>query len=335
MDHKPLTVAVCIGTYNQAQYLKQCIDSVFAQTYPIQEIWVSDDASKDETDRVMAEIAAQSPIVRYYKQPSNLGLSGNLSWVLSQPGTDLVVRLDSDDRLEPEYVNTLTALMTKYPSAGFAHSDVFEMNGSGERTRVRRLSRTTEFESADEALRRSASGYRVAANCLLFRTAALAQAQYYLPTPGWCAGEDWSLCIRIAANGWGNVYAPAPLTNYRQWEDALNTRSTRIIEEISNVRSIYQNDLMPEYAKRGWDTSILKRYMRSRAVGFAGALDSPVFSNADRTSYKERLRELGDSFSLSVAISLADAGFNPVLRTFRRAKVRLKDTVKDWLRIIK
>ena len=52
----------------------------------------------------MAKICARSTIVRYYKQPKNLGLSENLSWVLAQPQTDLVVRLDSDDRLEPEYV---------------------------------------------------------------------------------------------------------------------------------------------------------------------------------------------------------------------------------------
>ena len=38
------TVAVCIGTYNQAQYLRGSIESALAQTYPIQEIWVADDA---------------------------------------------------------------------------------------------------------------------------------------------------------------------------------------------------------------------------------------------------------------------------------------------------
>jgi glycosyltransferase involved in cell wall biosynthesis len=330
-----LTVAICIGTFNQAQYLKDCIESVLAQTYPIQKIWVSDDSSRDDTEQVMAKICAQFPIVHYYKQPANLGLSGNLSWVLAQPQTDLVVRLDSDDRLEPEYVEVLSGLMMEHPSAGFAHSDVFEMNARGERTRVRRLSRLTEFESADEALRKSASGFRVAANCLLFRTSALAQARYYLPTLAWSAGEDWCLSIRLAANGWGNAYVPRPLTNYRQWNDALNTRAARTIEEISNLRVIYQDYLIPEYKKRGWSTAILKRNMRSKAVGFASSLDSPVFSESDRDSYKARLRELGDSFSLSTAIFLAESGFNPALRAIKRAKVQLKDQVKAGIRMLR
>lgn len=332
MDTKPLTVAICIGTFNQAQYLRDCIESIVAQTYPIQEIWVSDDASTDRTPEVMGVICAEVPTVRYHRQKSNLGLSENLSWVLAQPKTDLVVRLDSDDRLERGYVEILAGLMAKHPSAGFAHCDVFEMNGKGERTRVRRLSRVSEFESADDALKNNATGVRVAANCLLFRAAALAQAQYYLPTRSWSAGEDWSLCLRLAVQGWGNAYAPLPLTNYRQWEDGANTRFARITQEVTNVKSIYQDLLLPEYVRRGWDTSVLRKNMRRRAVGFAGALDSPLFTPADRESFKTRLRELGDSFSLSLAVVMAEAGFNPALRAFRNLKVRAKDGVKACLR---
>ena len=67
------TVAVCIGTYNQAQYLRECIESALAQTYPIQEIWVSDDASTDNTPQVMEEICKLHPMVHYFGSPWNLG----------------------------------------------------------------------------------------------------------------------------------------------------------------------------------------------------------------------------------------------------------------------
>lgn len=334
-EGRQLTVSICIGTFNQAQYLGDSIASALGQTYPIQEIWVSDDASSDETEQVMSSICRRSSIVHYYKQPSNLGLSANLSWVLAQPKTDLVVRLDSDDRLEPEYVADLASLMAQYPAAGFAHSDVYEMNGSGERTRVRRLSRFTEFEPADEALRNSASGFRVAANCLLFRSSALSQAQYYLPTARWSAGEDWSLCIRLAANGWGNVYAPKPLTNYRQWDDILNTRASRTMGEVSNLRSIYEDTLVPAYEERGWDTRILRSNMRKRAVTFASSLDSPAFSDAEREEFKRLLRELGNSFALSIAIFMAGMGFNPLFRFIRAARTGAKDIVKGCLRVLK
>ena len=79
----PLTVAICIGTYNQAQYLRGSIESAMAQSYPIAEYWVADDASTDNTDEVMQELCREYPQIRYYRQPKNLGLPGNLSWLFS------------------------------------------------------------------------------------------------------------------------------------------------------------------------------------------------------------------------------------------------------------
>jgi GT2 family glycosyltransferase len=334
-ENRPLTVGICIGTYNQAQYLSEAVASALAQSYPVQGVWVSDDASSDQTEQVMAKICAESPTVHYFRHPKNLGISRNFSWVLAQPQTDLIVRLDSDDRLETDYVEILAALMAKYPSAGFAHSDVFEMDGNGKRTRVRRLARLSEFESADEALRRSAAGFRSSANLLLYRASALAQAQYYLPTADWRACEDWNLCVRIAANGWGNVFAPRPLASYRIWNDALGTRAARKIEEISNILSTYENTLMPEYLRRGWDTAILRKNMRRKAVSYADAIGSTRFSDAERKIIKGLLRKLGGSFSLSLAIFLAEMGFNPVCRCIRMARMRAKDLVKSCLRAVR
>ncbi|NEP29786.1 glycosyltransferase family 2 protein, partial [Moorena sp. SIO3I6] len=78
-DMKP--VAICIPTYNQAQYLWESVGSACGQTYPNVEVWVSDDASTDETPEVMAQLCQQFPQVRYYRQPKNLGMAANNNWV--------------------------------------------------------------------------------------------------------------------------------------------------------------------------------------------------------------------------------------------------------------
>ncbi len=326
------TVAVCIGTFNQAQHLTECIESVLSQTYPVQEIWVSDDASTDGTQEVMEEICERYPTVRYYRQPANLGIAENLSWALAQPATELIARIDSDDKLEPTFVATLADLMSRYPQAGFAHSDVYEIDRHGARTRVRRLHRTAVYETPAQSLRKNAKGYRVAANCILFRAAALKQANYYHANASWKAAEDWDLSVRMAILGWGNVYATTPLANYRVWDNGGVVRSKRIIPEVECVTKVYKGTLEPEYIKRGWSTRTLRKNMRGRAVGYADGLDSPLFSEAEREVYKARLRELGDSVSLSLAIFLAQAGFNPLARSIRRTKIRLKDSVKSLLR---
>ena len=329
------SVSVCIGTYNQARYLVECVESILAQTCPVEEIWVSDDASTDNTQMVMEELCRRYSTVRYYRHSSNQGIAKNLSWALAQPFTELIARIDSDDKMEPRFIETLAGLMKKYPQAGYGHGDVYEIDSRGVRTRVRRLQRSAVYEDAEESLRKNAQGYRVAADCILFRAAALKQANYYHANASWKSAEDWDLSVRMAILGWGNVYAAEPLASYRVWDDSGQARFKRKVAEIECVTKVYMGTLEPEYIRRGWSTGILRKNMRRRAVGFADALDSPLFSEAERAIYKARLRELGDSVSLSVAIFLAEAGFNPIVRRMRRVKIRLKDQVKSWLRGMK
>src|SRR4051812_28282503 len=66
-----MQVAVIIPAYNSAHFLRRCIDSVLAQTFPATEVVVVDDGSSDNTREVVAAYAAP---VRYHWQP-NGGLS--------------------------------------------------------------------------------------------------------------------------------------------------------------------------------------------------------------------------------------------------------------------
>jgi glycosyltransferase involved in cell wall biosynthesis len=330
-----LTAAICIGTYNQAQYLRGSIESALSQVYPIEEIWIADDYSTDDTQAIVQEYCERYPNVHYHRHESNVGPARNLSWALARPSTDLVVRLDSDDRLEPEYVSVLAGLMQRYPQAGYAHCDVWEMDGDGKRTRLRQLTRTAEYEDGEQALKSNGRTLRVAANCILFRSVAIRQANYYLEHPTWTACEDWDLALRMILNGWGNVYAAKTLTNYRQWDDPKGVRAYRKIQEVTTNTHIFTQVLIPEYTKRGWDAAPLRQYMREKAVGFADSLDSPRFSEQDRKDYRTYLKELGDSPSLSLALFLAEMGLNPALRKWKRLKRRLKDYAKRVLRSVR
>ena len=330
-----LTVGICIGTYNQAQYLSDAIASAVAQTYPIQEIWIADDGSSDETQAIAEEFSRKYPNVHYHRHPENVGPARNLSWVLARPETDLVVRLDSDDRLEPTYVEVLAGLMAKYPKAGYAHCDVWETDGEGRRSRPRQLTRTVEYEDPESALKSNAIGFRVAANCILFRAEAIRQGEYYLAHPDWKASEDWDLALRMILNGWGNVYAAQMLTNYRQWDDPKGVRAYRKIQEVSSNTEIFTKTLMPAYQQRGWSVAPLRRIMQHKAVGFADSLDSPYFSEKDREEYKVYLNELGKSPALTFAILLAEIGLNPLVRQWSRTRKRMKDTAKRLLRTVR
>ena len=58
------TVAVVMCTYNGEKYLRQQLDSILAQTYPIQELIVQDDCSTDATLPILQEYEAKVPFMQ-------------------------------------------------------------------------------------------------------------------------------------------------------------------------------------------------------------------------------------------------------------------------------
>jgi hypothetical protein len=100
-------VSVIIPAYNYARFLPDAIDSVLAQTYPSVVCIVVDDGSTDATPAVCRGYGAR---IRYVRQ-ANQGLSATRNNGMRLADTPLVAFLDADDRLLPEFVARLVAVL--------------------------------------------------------------------------------------------------------------------------------------------------------------------------------------------------------------------------------
>lgn len=329
-----ISVAVCIPTFNQAQYLLDSVGSACRQTYPSVEVWVSDNASTDETPEVMATLCQQFPQVRYHRHLENLGITANCNWVLSQPDTEFVVRLDSDDAIAPCYVETLVALMQKYPEAGWAHVATQEIDEQGKKRAMRRVARQEEFHSPEQGLRASVSGLRTASSIFMFRTEALRKVGFY-GDGRLKYSEDYDLAVRIADAGYGDVYSDEVLADYRAWTDASKTRPKRKGDQLQAYIWIYNKSLLPAFQRRGWDTTVIDRYRRKMAIIHAAACFSPIFNEAERAGLIALLKELGDSPALRFRLLASSWGFAPFFDWQHSMKLKLKGTVKGWLSWLK
>jgi hypothetical protein len=327
IEFPPITI--CIGCYNQGQYLEGAIQSALAQTYPNIDILVSDDASTDGTGDLVNMLRERHKNIHFFRQPENLGVAANNSWLLSQPNTEFAVRLDSDDRLEPSYVMELSNLLRAHPKAGFAHCHSNQIDNEGNVTRVRRMRPRPEYENAEQSLRKNARGMQVAANNIMYRTVAAREAGFFTIGMAFC--EDWDLLAKIACKGWGNAYTPQILANYRVWSDALGVRARRKMSEVETTIYVYEKTLATEYERRGWDVGPLNLNRRMAAVIFAEAMDSPLFSREDRKVFKRLLIRLGDSLSLRLHLLLVQMGAGGLIRARQRYLEKLKDAVKSVL----
>lgn len=98
MENKEL-ISVIIPVYNVEKYLRQCIDSVLAQTYEKFEMILVDDGSTDDSRTICEEYVAKDDRLRLVCQ-NNAGASAARNRGLKEATGEYVYFLDSDDWLE-------------------------------------------------------------------------------------------------------------------------------------------------------------------------------------------------------------------------------------------
>lgn len=100
-------VSICIPTYNRTNYLKETLQSVFAQTYKNYEIIVVDDGSTDGTGDMIKQLGCN---IRYHWQ-KNAGDASARNKLIELAVGKYITFLDSDDLLTPDAIERMVAVM--------------------------------------------------------------------------------------------------------------------------------------------------------------------------------------------------------------------------------
>lgn len=138
----PGLVSVIIPTYNRTDYLREAVESVLAQTYPLIEILIIDDGSSDEgavTKSALKQYLStdtQLPKVTYLYQ-ENCGLVSAVNRGLGLAQGEYIQRLDDDDRLLPEKIARSVKLFQAYPEVGLVATGYYQIDATGKRIRTR------------------------------------------------------------------------------------------------------------------------------------------------------------------------------------------------------
>jgi glycosyltransferase involved in cell wall biosynthesis len=102
-------VSVIIPAYRAAEYIKETLDSVFAQTYPNFEVVLVNDGSPD-TDALEQAIRSYGERLVYIRQ-ENRGPSGARNTAIRTARGKYIACLDSDDVYFPDHLSKLVRLL--------------------------------------------------------------------------------------------------------------------------------------------------------------------------------------------------------------------------------
>jgi len=128
-------ISVLVPVYNVEKYLHRCLDSILAQTYTDYEIVLVDDGSTDQSGALCDAYAAEHACIRVIHQ-ANAGLAQVRNVSVAAARGEYITFVDSDDAIEPEYLETLMRDLRETGS-DIAICSWSEVSDDGKRTELR------------------------------------------------------------------------------------------------------------------------------------------------------------------------------------------------------
>lgn len=134
MLHRPV-ISVIIPVYNTPEnYLRACIDSVIAQSYPNWELCIADDNSPNiQVRKILEEYQNKDQRIRLIFRTSNGHISEASNTALKLASGDYVALLDHDDQLSSHALYFMAQAINVHPQAQILYSDEDKIDIKGNR----------------------------------------------------------------------------------------------------------------------------------------------------------------------------------------------------------
>jgi len=258
-------VSILITTYNSAQFLKACLESVLQQDYADREIIIVDNASSDGTRAVLREFEShfageRRARLRAVYNDANRGFAAGQNQAMAQAHGDWLFSLNPDVILKPDFLSKLLAaadgrdpgespskrkigalcgkLLRWKPGASEERSHVIDSTGIYFLRNLRHLDRGSDETDRGQYQRREYVFGATGAAALYRRTMVedISVGGEFFDEDFFAYREDADLAWRAQLMGWSCLYVPEAVAwhvrrvtpeRFRQLPDEINRHSIK------------------------------------------------------------------------------------------------------------
>jgi glycosyltransferase involved in cell wall biosynthesis len=125
-----MKISIVTATFNRAEFIGRCIESIARQPYADKEHIIIDGGSTDGTVEVIREYAERYPHIRWKSEKDN-GISDAFNKGLAMMTGDAVGIIGDDDYYEPDIFGAVAEAFQEHPGVGIVAGNCAQIRNDG------------------------------------------------------------------------------------------------------------------------------------------------------------------------------------------------------------
>lgn len=231
MIKKENKLAICIPTYNRESKLKQLLQCIAEECEKLGiVICVSDNASDDDTERMVHEFMNCFPNIKYHKNNTNVGALGNFNSALSIVEADYKWLMGDDDLIVKNQLRNVLDIIHKHNPQLLIVNGGCKLSNGDFKCNVSNI-KSQIYEDNDELL--GDVGYYMSwMSCLIIRNDFIENYTKYNWTAFW---HTASLLTQFGLRDEIRVYFEStPVVYSNNFESGGDDYSSKVLEYFTN-----------------------------------------------------------------------------------------------------
>ena len=274
-----MKLAVILPAYNAEAHLAECLDSLLNQTFQDFCILAINDASIDNTSKILESYAKMDPRLRVYHFTQNQGepSAGKLAKdILNYMNVEYVARMDADDICAPHRFEKQIQYLDNHPEIDILGSNavIFHHERTEKSPEISDLPLLDKDIKAHFSLAR---GHMINPSTMWRHSSIKQLGLNYAQTS---TAPDFHMWIQCALNGKTFANLPEPLLFYRVHSEQESQKRAKLSEAVQYSMELWIHHLFPELQSQ--EVSLLSRILHEKLIRLTTEEFEIAFSAYDK-----------------------------------------------------
>lgn len=274
-----MKLAVILPAYNAENFIAECLDSLLNQTFSDFCILAVNDASTDNTGKILETYAAKDARLRVYHLPQNQCEPAVMQFamdMLNYMNVEYVARMDADDICVPHRFEKQVQYLDDHPEIDILGSNalLFSDGQTDKTTKVSTLPLLDKDIKAHFSLARD----NIINPSSMWRHSSIKELGLnYAQT---ATAPDFHMWIQCALNGKTFANLPEPLLCYRVHSEQESQKRAKLSEAVQYSMELWIHHLFPELQSQ--EVSLLSRILHEKSIRLTTEEFEIAFSAYDK-----------------------------------------------------